>query len=218
MEEKITIKKFVEGYQNCKTSDAVERYLKKNLKVIPYLSFVKKKTLAEKLIDISMFEYENYKDKDNIMKRRKTGNLKVDSVVQYLLFCRIIIENYTNLKIESEGFFEEYDLLNSNGLMDYIFQSIPEKEISDFKTIIDMTKSDVMFNEFDVHNYLSKQIERIVTIGSTVLEPVLENLVNSIDNIDEDTIASFVDAIGRKDNKLSNNKDNNVIDFSNKDN
>ena len=144
MEDKITIKKFVEGYKKCETDTSAERYIKKTLKVVPYLSFITKRTLASTLVDISMYEYEDYKDADGVIKRRKTGRVKVDSTIQYLLFCKMIIENYTNLKIETNGFFEEYDLLNSCGLMNIIIQSIPEKEVTEFKTIIDMTKSDAM--------------------------------------------------------------------------
>lgn len=195
MEDKITIKNFVDGFKKCETDSSAERYIKKNLKVVPYLSFITKKTLADKLVDISIYEYEDYNDVDGTIKRRKTGRTKVDSVIQYLLFCRMIIENYTNLEIETDGFFEEYDLLNSCGLMDTIMQSIPEKEITEFKTIIDMTKSDAMINNFDVHNYISNQIERIVAVASTTLEPVLHELISSISNIDDEKIEKFGEII-----------------------
>ena len=193
--EKITIKNFVEGFKKCETDTASERYIKKNLKVVPYLSFTTKKILADKLVDISIYEYEDYNDVDGAIKRRKTGRTKVDSVIQYLLFCRMVIENYTNLEIETDGFFEEYDLLNSCGLIDVIMQLIPEKEITEFKTIIDMTKSDAMINNFDVHNYISNQVERVIAVASTVLKPVLNELVASISNINNEKIEKFGEII-----------------------
>lgn len=190
----ITIKKFVEEYNKCDSDNAKERYIKNNLKIIPYLSFVTKSTLASKIMDISMYEYESFADKDETIKRKKTGNIKADSVIQYLLFYRIVIENYTNLKIETEGFYEEYDLLNQANLIDKIMQQIPEKEIDELKTIIDMKKNDIMINVYDTHNYISRQINNFSTIISSTLKPALDNISNELSNLDDEKINKIMKA------------------------
>ncbi len=74
---------------------------------------------------------KNYIDNDGNTQSRKTGNIKLDSVVQYLLFNRIIIEYYTNLEIETKGFYEEYDMLCQNGIMEQIASLIPKEEINE---------------------------------------------------------------------------------------
>jgi len=48
------------------------------------------------------------------------------------------------INIASKKTIEEYDLLNQANLIDKIMQQIPEKEIDELKTIIDMKKNDIM--------------------------------------------------------------------------
>ena len=134
------IKEFVNRYNALETIEAKNNFIQNNLTVKEYLPFINKITLAENLIDKSVYEHENYIDNDGNTQSRKTGNIKLDSVVQYLLFNRIIIEYYTNLEIETKGFYEEYDMLCQNGIMEQIASLIPKEEINELKTIIDFNK------------------------------------------------------------------------------
>lgn len=120
------IKEFVNRYNALETIEAKNNFIQNNLTVKEYLPFINKITLAENLIDKSVYEHENYIDNDGNTQSRKTGNIKLDSVVQYLLFNRIIIEYYTNLEIETKGFYEEYDMLCQNGIMEQIASLIPK--------------------------------------------------------------------------------------------
>ena len=60
---------------------------------MPYVSFVKKDALISNLLKATMIDKE-------------TGNVKVNSSAEYLLKTRILIENYTNLTVETDGFYE----------------------------------------------------------------------------------------------------------------
>lgn len=178
------IKNFVEKYGAMATDRLKEDYLKNNLHINTYLPFLKKVTLADKLAKITIL------DKD-------TGNVNVKSDVNYLLFCRMIIEQYTDLQVETEGFYEEYDLLNESGLLDKIMQMIPEKEISEFKMIVDMKKEDLIFNMGTPKAYISRQIERITTIASVTLKPILEKISEQLENMDEKDIDKIAKALER---------------------
>ena len=172
------IKEFVEKYNTIATDRLKEDYLKDNLHIKTYLPFLTKVTLADKLAKITIL------DKD-------TGNVNVKSDVNYLLFCRTIIEQYTDLQVETEGFYEEYDLLNESGLLDKIMQMIPEKEIAEFKMICDMKKDDIIFNQSTPKAFINQQIERITTIASVTLKPILEKLVDEFENLDDKKIEKF---------------------------
>ena len=172
------IKEFVEKYGAIATDKLKEDYLKNNLHIKTYLPFLTKVTLADKLAKVTTL------DKD-------TGNVNVKSDVNYLLFCRMIIEQYTDLQVETEGFYEEYDLLNESGLLDKIMQMIPEKEISEFKMICDMKKDDIIFNQSTTKAFVNQQIERITTIASVTLKPILEKLVDEFENLDDKKIEKF---------------------------
>lgn len=172
------IKEFVEKYNANATDRLKEDYLNDNLHIKTYLPFLTKVTLADKLAKITTL------DKD-------TGNVNVKSDVNYLLFCRMIIEQYTDLQVETEGFYEEYDLLNESGLLDKIMQMIPEKEIAEFKMICDMKKDDIIFNQSTPKAFVNQQIERITTIASVTLKPILEKLVDEFENLDDKKIEKF---------------------------
>ena len=173
-----TIKIFVNEYRNIATDRLKEDYLKDNLHIKTYLPFLTKVTLADKLAKVTTL------DKD-------TDNVNVKSDANYLLFCRTIVEQYTDLQVETEGFYEEYDLLNESGLIDKIMQMIPEKEIGEFKMLCDMKKEDLIFNQSTPKAFINQQVERVSTILGVTLKPVLEKISEQIENISEEDVEKF---------------------------
>ena len=195
MENKISVKEFCEGYKKIVLDKDQERYIKKNLKVKPYIPFIMKEVIANNLAEISMFEYEVFVDENGQKKKRKTGYVKISSSMYYLFFCRAVIESYTNLTIESEGFYDEYDMLNELGLMDEITKSIPEKELKELKMICDMKKNDVIFNNATPEAYVSQQVERFASISSFTLKTIFERIETEINNMDEDKMDKLLNKI-----------------------
>lgn len=192
--KKIGIKQFCEGYKMAVTSAQKDKYVKDNLEVILYIPFLNKNVLIDRLLDISMYEYENYTDEEGQTQKRKTNRIKINSTVQYLLFCRLVIENYTNLKIETEGFYEEYDDMKSCGLFDKLFGNdgvLPMEDITELRNLIDMKQKDILTNYASPQNYISNQIERITTIGSIILKPILEKISDTIATLDDEKISKL---------------------------
>ena len=178
----MTIKEFVEKYNQIATDRLKEDFVKNNLKITTYLPFLNKVIIADKLAEVTMLDKE-------------TGNVNIKSDVNYLLFCRSIIENYTDLQVETEGFYEEYDSLNESGLLDKIMQMIPEKEITEFKMICDMKKDDLLFNQSTPKAFINQQIERISTILGVTLKPVLEKISEQIENMNEEDVEKFANKV-----------------------
>ena len=178
------IKEFTEKYNAIATDRLREDYLNANLHIKTYLPFLTKVTLADKLAKVTTL------DKD-------TGNVNIKSDVNYLLFCRTIVEQYTDLQVETEGFYEEYDLLNESGLLDRIMQTIPEKEITEFKMICDMKKDDIIFNQSTPKAFINQQVERVSNILGVTLKPVLEKISEQLENMDEKDIEKLTKAIER---------------------
>ena len=197
MKEKITIKDFCTQY-NSRVSQLQEAYIKDNLVITPYVPFIKKDALADKLVDISTYVFEDYVKEDKTIGRRKTDKIRVNSTVQYLLFCRLVIENYTNLTVETEGFFEEYDALKQCGLLDKLMVStetkpslIPMDEIAELRSLVSMKQGDIMQNYVNPSSYIANQVERISTILSVTLKPILDKIATSIENMDGKDIEKF---------------------------
>lgn len=199
----ISIKKFVNEYAK-RVPQMQETYIKENLVITPYVPFVKKDALADKLVDISTYVFEDYTKEDGTTGRRKTDKIKVNSTVQYLLFCRLVIENYTNLTVETEGFFEEYDALKECGLLDKLMVStenrpslIPMDEIAELRVIIDMKQKDAIFNATEIHNYIGSQVERFSSVLSVGIAPILNKIAKEIETLDENKINKLEKSVER---------------------
>lgn len=209
MEEikKIGIKQFCKEYKN-RVPQMQESYIKDNLVITPYLPFIKKDSLAGKLVDVSTNVFEDYTKEDGNIGRRKTNKIEVNSTVQYLLFCRLIIENYTNLTVETEGFYEEYDALKECGLLDKLMVStetraslIPMDEIAELRALIDFKQKDAIFNATEIHNYIGSQVERFGTLLGVTLKPVMDKIAENLENMtkqDVEKLSKKVDKVMKR--------------------
>lgn len=205
--KKIGIKEFCAEYIK-RIPQMQENYIEDNLVITPYLPFVRKDALADILVKRSTYEYENYTKEDGTVGSRPTDKIKVNSVVQYILFCRVIIENYTNLTVETEGFYEEYDALKECGLLDKLMVStetraslIPMDEIAELRALIDFKQKDAIFNATVIHNYIGSQVERFRTLLGVTLKPVMDKIAENLENMtkqDVEKLSKKVDKVMKR--------------------
>jgi hypothetical protein len=176
----MTITEFCDGYNKMVSDKLKSTYVKDNLKVKQYVPFEDKVNLVDRITQITMHEY----NKDGT----PTGNIRVDSISRYMLFTLNLIDKYTNLKVDFNNSFAEYDQLASNGLLKEIVGAIPENEVSDFQTLLNMKVDDTITNELSTHAFISGQVTRVVTLLTTAFKPALDRLTDELDNLDEDKI------------------------------
>lgn len=192
---------FVEKYNNA-VNNTLKEQLLKEIKITPYVSIIKKDAYAQLIVDKTTFEQESYDD-NGTTKYRKTDKIRINSVAQYVQFCRAVIELYTDLEIDEDdkGFIKEYDALKSSGLLDILMVGsdkadplIPMSELSEFKTILTMKQSDTQFNETTTQVFISKQIGRISDLANATLSPlvdVVSKKLNEIPKEDLDKVVEF---------------------------
>ena len=193
------ILEFVERYNNMATQQLKDRFIKEKVKITPYVSIIKKDAYAQLIVDKTTFEQEAY-DVNGETKYRKTDKIRVNSVAQYIQFCRAVIELYTDLEIEDGSFIKEYDALKSSGLLDILMVGseqrsplIPMSELSEFKTILSMKQSDIQFNETTAQAFISKQIERISDLANATLTPIVDIISKKIDGIPKEDLLKVVE-------------------------
>ena len=182
MENKILLKDFVEQYTKVATDSLKKRYIEEKLKVVPYVPYLTKVTLAEKIVKQSSYE------KDENGEIIKPERIRVNSALRYVLYVTTIVKIYTNIELNNAEMATEFDMLNKAGLIEVIFKAIPEKEIVEFKTVLDLQLQDFMTNEYDVHAFISNQITRVTDVTKVFLEPVLpmlEELGKKLESMDE---------------------------------
>ena len=189
---------FVEKYNNMANNTLKEQLLSK-IKITPYVSFIKKDAYAQLIVDNTTFEQEAYDDNGET-KYRKTDKIRVNSVAQYVQFCRAVIELYTDLEIDDGSFLKEYDALKSSGLLDILMVGsdkadplIPMSELSEFKTILTMKQSDTQFNETTAQAFISKQIGRISDLANATLTPLVDVVSKKLNSLSNDELRKILD-------------------------
>ena len=194
------ILELVEKFNSYNNSTLKESLLKE-IKITPYVSIIKKDTYAQLIVDKTTFEQEAYDDNGKT-KYRKTDKIRINSVAQYVQFCRAVIELYTDLEIDEDdkGFIKGYDALKSSGLLDILIVGseqreplIPMSELSEFKTILSMKQSDVLFNETTAQAFISKQIGRISDLANATLAPIVDIISKKIDGIPKEDLLKVVE-------------------------
>nr|DAL48612.1 MAG TPA_asm: hypothetical protein [Caudoviricetes sp.] len=193
------ILEFVERYNNMATQQLKDRFIKEKVKITPYVSIIKKDAYAQLIVDKTTFEQEAYDDNGKT-KYRKTDKIRINSVAQYIQFCRAVIELYTDLEIEDGSFIKEYDALKSSGLLDILMVGsnkadplIPMSELSEFKTILTMKQSDTQFNETTTQAFISKQIGRISDLANATLTPLVDVVNKKVDSLSNDELRKILD-------------------------
>lgn len=183
----MTIKEFCEKYNNIATKQLKDQYIRDNLEITPYVPFVKKDALIANLLKITMIDKE-------------TGNIKVNSSAEYLLITRIFIENYTNLTVETKGFSEEYDELKKSGLFDILLIGnditaplIPYEEIAEFKHLLSIKKSDILQNKYEIHSFITEQVERFKALGEATLTPLMDVVSKKLDEIPKEELDKIIE-------------------------
>ena len=194
------ILEFVEKYNNTANGSLKEQLLSK-IKITPYVSIIKKYAYAQLIVNRTMFEQESYDD-NGVTKYRKTDKIRVNSVAQYVQFCRAVIELYTDLEIDEDdkGFIKGYDALKSSGLLDILMVGsdkadplIPMSELSEFKTILTMKQSDTQFNETTTQAFIRKQIGRISDLANATLTPLIDVVSKKLDEIPKEDLDKVIE-------------------------
>ena len=184
MDNKYTVKEFCEKYNGTNVAQTkkalVEKIMNKH-----YVSYEMKITICEKIIENSYYR-KIEKNGENIKK------LHVNSPGKYMGYCLWLVKKYTNIEINFDNSLEEFNLLNENELLDIIFSNIPEKELKEFSMILDMVERDILQNEYEINAFISNQVERFGELAGIVLKQVIEQLNESIKNMDEKTIDKII--------------------------
>ena len=192
MSEKITVEQFAKEYLEIKSKQLQEKYIKEKLEIKQYLPYNLKVVLAKNIVSCSSFD--------------ENKNLNLSSTGRYLLYIRTVITQYTNLieNKENSSFLDEYDALASTELLELILSEIPQKEINEFKTIVNMVLDDTITQFTSPQIFVSDQIQRIMTIISKISEPLITSAAKAFDNLDEKETENIIKKLSgfvKKNNK-----------------
>lgn len=134
--KRISIIEFVKRY-NTATSEQIKSIMLKSVfkEQDMYVPYQQKIEAALKIIEKANYVYDK-------------GNKKFvfNGPVQYLYYVKTLLDLYTNFQL-NEPFYEEYDELNQDNLLDTILQQMPVDKV-EFDTVFNMVRDDSERNQY----------------------------------------------------------------------
>lgn len=166
MDKNITVENLVDLFDADKTANKESFF--SQLKVENYIPYEQKIAIAEAIFNAGLEVNEE--------------KSRINSPQRYFFYCLGILNAYTNIAVslaskedDNPAVFAlqmcaEFNALNSRGLFELIFSKIPEKELEEFNTIIDMVTNDYFENNFAFHGYMDNLLNSITKLISLLPE------------------------------------------------
>lgn len=195
---KMKVKEFVEECNKVANDSIKASRISSYLKVKPYVNFLDKIALANRVVKRSVYDL----DENGI-----PVSINVKSDVKYILHVIGMIELYTDLDINYENILEDYDLLNQSGLLVDIFKLIGDKEVGECQMLLDMKFADEMQNKLSTEAFVSNQVERFAALTGTVLSPILDAFNAAINNLTPERAEKVKDLFTDKDSENNDFKE-----------
>lgn len=162
------VEKFVHDYRIAnKIKDGGINFVKEHI-VKEYVPYMEKMARCQTLVNTCWYKT----DSETGVKR-----LSVNNSVLNVMFIMELVRQYTDIQLEYEGtkVVESYDDLRKTGILNKILGSIPKTDRDEFQSVLNMVKSDVMTNEYEIGAYIRNRINDGMTIIGNLILPALEN-------------------------------------------
>lgn len=184
-----------------RTSDAVKKtYLNKVIKIKPHVSYVQREIIAKKIIDTAHFSIPIGTDITKLTDEELDNLPKVPTInhsAQYVLSALMLVDLYTNIKIDFKQGAFQYDKLVESGVINYVLDNIPESEINEFKMLIDYKYEEYYQKYFSMKAYVDSKLGKLESIISVLTDTI----TTSLDKIDKDEVKEIIDVVKDKKSK-----------------
>ena len=162
------IKTFIMMFDKKAKEDKSKEFLASHIKDA-YVPYENKVAIAQKIIETSYYSPTN---------EDKSGGIHVNSAAKYMLTCMSFLDLYTDIERSKgeDAMLDDFNELNSRGIFDGILSMGNEREMKEFRMILEMVADDLMTNEYEPHAFVRSQVERFGQLLGMTLAPVLENL------------------------------------------
>lgn len=152
---------FMELYDNFEETDKRLIFIKEHI-VKSYIPLEEKDVRSQIIINNSYYD--------------ENGNFKVNSTAKHMFTFLSIVDMYTDIDINFKDGLNEYNKLDASMALDDIVSMIDEKDLNEFKIILNMKCNDVITNEYESHSFIKKQVERFGELIGATLYPIFEKI------------------------------------------
>jgi len=163
----MTVKEFVTNYNKTKN---IEKHITKT-----YLPYAEKIALCNMILKNTCYK--------KVSEDRKI--FKINTPSRQMLFLLSIIDQYTDIDINWKNSLSDFDELSETKLLGEIIKAVPESEITQFSSLLDMCLDDLMTNTRDLMSWIESKGESLgmaldaileVVMNSEELKPIIDSL------------------------------------------
>ena len=160
----MTVELFLKNYKSNIGKKTFEDFMTKHI-TRQYVPYLEKVTYCNAILKASC--YTKVGDKEVV---------KFNSPGQFLGFITRLIALYTDIEIDfNDGkFIEQYDALAEAGAIESIVQYIPEREYSEFETLLNFAVMDLRENEYSTTALLYNIKQSIDLSGEQLIKAIEE--------------------------------------------
>lgn len=122
--------------------------------------------------------YQKEKDANGVEREV----FKQNSAAKYMFYSLTVVKLYTDLDVDFKKALEQFEMLNGE-ILDDIMNLVDQRELKEFQMILDFACDDIITNEYELHSFIRKEVERFGNLVGATLAPVLQSL--DMDKVEE---------------------------------
>ena len=197
LENKILLDDICEQLNKRTSENAKKAYINQVIKIKPHVSYVARDVVAKQIIDAAHFSFPEGIDITNISEDELENIEKVPKInrsSQYIMSDLMLVDLYTNIKINfAKGAFQ-YDKLVESGLINYVLENVPESEVKEFEMLIDYKYEEYYQKYFSMKSYVDSKLNDLELVINTLTDMI----ATTLSKIDEKKLNRLVDKIKNK--------------------
>ena len=115
--------------------------------------------------------YQKEKDANGVEREV----FKQNSAAKYMFYSLTVVKLYTDLDVDFKKALEQFEMLNGE-ILDDIMNLVDQRELKEFQMILDFACDDIITNEYELHSFIGKEVERFGNLVGATLAPILQSL------------------------------------------
>ena len=200
LENKILLDDICEQLNKRTSENAKKAYINQVIKITPHVIDVARDVVAKQIIDAAHFSFPEGIDITNISEDELKNIEKVPKInrsAQYVMSALMLVDLYTNIKIDfAKGAFQ-YDKLVESEIINHVLENVPESEINEFKMLIDYKYDEYYQKYFSMKAYVDSKLSNL----ESIIGMLTDIITTSIDKISKDKVIDVVDKVKEIKNK-----------------
>lgn len=159
---------FLKLYNVRKNAEEREALVKEHI-TNTHVSYTDKCDRAELIARSSYYVKE--KDENGVEQKRFHQN----SAAKYMLYSLAVVDMFTDIDVDFKNSVEFFEKINGE-ILDYIVLNVNERELNEFRMLLEFACDDLIANEYENHAFFKEQIDRFGKLISVSIKPLLEDL------------------------------------------